>query len=129
MSSQSQPRPARWMRGNSTLTLAVILVLAMVALVGVWQAGWLGSGARARNAADLVALAAARAQQTGRPACEVAAEVAHDNAAELIDCEVITGWGEFVVDVTVEVPVVPKVPGAPDKARASSRAGVVAGVG
>lgn len=115
----------RSQRGSSTLIVAVVLILAIVALVGVWQAGWLGSGARARNAADLVALAAARAQQTGRPACDVAAEVAADNAARLVDCEVITGWGEFVVDVTVEVAVQPQVAGGPQHARASARAGVV----
>ena len=37
-----------------------------------------------------------------------------------------TGWGEFVVDVTVEVDLVPQLPEGPRRATAESRAGVVA---
>lgn len=113
--------------GGSVLTIAVVMVLAVVGMVGAWQAGWLSSGARARSVADLVALAAADAQQSGRPACEVAQQAATDNQAELESCEVTTGWGEFVVDVAVAVRLTPQVAGAPTTVRATARAGVVAG--
>lgn len=107
------------------LVACVVIVLALVGLVMAWQGSWLASGARARSVADLVALAAARAQQTGRSACEVAAQTALQNSARLVECDVTTGWGEFIVDVTVEVSLVPQISGGPQATTAESRAGVV----
>ena len=114
-------------RGSgSMLTVCVVLGVFLVGLVMAWQGSWLASGGRARSVADLVALSAARAQQAGRPACEVADLAASRNSARLSACEVTTGWGEFVVDVTVEVELVPQLPEGPRRATAESRAGVVA---
>lgn len=114
-------------RGSgSMLTVCVVLGVFLVGLVMAWQGSWLASGGRARSVADLVALSAARAQQTGRSACEVADLAASRNSARLSACEVTTGWGEFVVDVTVEVDLVPQLPEGPRRATAESRAGVVA---
>ena len=114
-------------RGSgSMLTVCVVLGVFLVGLVMAWQGSWLASGGRARSVADLVALSAARAQQAGRPACEVADLAASRNSARLSACEVTTGWGEFVVDVTVEVDLVPQLPEGPRRATAESRAGVVA---
>lgn len=114
-------------RGSgSMLTVCVVLGVFLVGLVMAWQGSWLASGGRARSVADLVALSAARAQQAGRPACEVADLAASRNSARLSACEVTTGWGEFVVDVTVEVELVPQLPEVPRHATAESRAGVVA---
>ncbi len=116
-------------RGSGTMMiLAVMIVITMVAVVGAWFAGWLASGARARAAADLVAIAAAQAQSEGRSACPVAQEAAAANQAELTACEVTTGWGEFIVDVAVEVELRPQIPGAPQAAHAESRAGIVSDV-
>lgn len=114
--------------GGSMLTLSVMVALVLVGLVGVWQVGWLSSGARARSVADVVALAAAQAQQDGREACEVADQTATDNNAELENCEVTTGWGEFVVDVGIKMQLPPQIPGGPETTHAESRAGVVADV-
>lgn len=108
------------------LTISVVLVLTFVGLVMAWQGSWLATGARARSVADLVAIAAARAQQTGQPACDFAEETAAQNSARLTGCEVITGWGEFIVDVTVEVQLPRPISGGPRATRADSRAGVVA---
>ena len=114
-------------RGSgSMLTVCVVLGLFLVGLVMAWQGSWLASGGRARSVADLVALSAARAQQAGRPACEVADLAASRNSARLSACEVTPGWGEVVVDVTVEVELVPQLPEVPRHATAESRAGVVA---
>lgn len=107
------------------LVVSVLLVLLVVGAVLVWQAGWVAAGARARSVADLVALAAARAQQSGIPACQVAEVVAAENAALLAGCTVTTGWGEFVVDITIEMVLVPQVVGGPRTVSAESRAGVI----
>ncbi len=107
------------------LIVAVMIALMMVAAVGAWFSGWLASGGRARSAADLVAIAAAQAQRDGRQACPTAELAAAANDAVLTDCEVTTGWGEFVVDVTVEVQLRPQIAGAPQSAHAESRAGIV----
>lgn len=126
MASSGQCRSHTDERGSgSMLVVCVVMVLLVIGLLVSWQAAWLVSGARARSAADLVALAAARAQQTGRPACPVADETAEANAARLVSCEVITGWGEFVVDVAVEVDLVPRFTEGRQTSRAESRAGVV----
>lgn len=111
------------------LILAVVIVLFMVATVGAWFAGWLASGARARSAADVVAIAAAQAQHDGREACSVAEETAINNNAALTNCEVTTGWGEFVVDVSVSAEMRPQVPGGPESVEADSRAGIVSDEG
>lgn len=122
----SSRRPVHDERGSgSMLVVSVIIVLALVGAVVAWQGSWLTSGARARSIADLVALGAARAQQDGQAACPVAEEIAADNQARVVECGVTTGWGEFIVDVVVEVELVPQVAGGPRVVRADSRAGVV----
>lgn len=110
------------------LVVCVVVVLVLIGWVTAWQGSWLASGARARAVADLVALAAAQAQQSAHPACEVAERTSAQNAARLVECEVTTGWGEFIVDITVEVGLVPRMTGAPRTARAAARAGVVSDV-
>ena len=110
------------------LILAVVIVLMLVAAVGAWFSGWLASGARARAVADVVAIAAAQAQRDGRPACPVAEQAAAANDAVLANCEVTTGWGEFIVDIAVDVEMRPQIAGAPQRAHAESRAGVVSDI-
>lgn len=111
--------------GGSALTLGVVIIVLLLGFVGATQVGWLSSGARARSVADLVAIAAAQAQQDGQPACEAAEQAAEANNAALSSCELTTGWGEFIVDVSVTVGVRPQLAGAPQTAQAASRAGVV----
>ena len=110
------------------LILAVVIVLMLVAAVGAWFSGWLASGARARAVADVVAIAAAQAKRDGRPACPVAEQAAAANDAVLANCEVTTGWGEFIVDIAVDVEMRPQIAGAPQSAHAESRAGVVSDI-
>ena len=100
------------------LILAVVIVLMLVAAVGAWFSGWLASGARARAVADVVAI----------PACPVAEQAAAANDAVLANCEVTTGWGEFIVDIAVDVEMRPQIAGAPQSAHAESRAGVVSDI-
>ena len=113
-------------RGSgSMLVVSMSIALMAVGLVMAWQGSWVASHARARSVADLVALSAARAQLAGAPACATAERSASDNHAELSECQVTTGWGEFIVDVTVEVSLTPQVAGGPRAVQADSRAGVL----
>ena len=69
---------------------------------------------RAGAAADLAALAAARAQQAGDTACAVAGETAEANGATLDSC----GLRGHTVTVTVSIPssVLPRAVGAEARA-------------
>ncbi|EPH03238.1 helicase/secretion neighborhood TadE-like protein [Propionibacterium sp. oral taxon 192 str. F0372] len=113
---------------GSGLVIAIIMVLAMAGLVAAIHGGWLASGQRARSAADIVALAAAQAHADGADGCAQGGRAAEQNRARLVECELTSGYGEFVIDITVEVEVLPAIPDAPRTARASARAGIVSDV-
>ncbi|SDD10128.1 Rv3654c family TadE-like protein [Auraticoccus monumenti] len=89
-------------RGSGTgLTLAVVAVLALVASV-VALVGWGALGAqRLRSAADLSALAGARALSEGGDACAAAEVTARLNEVSLRRCRVDGDAVTFVVSVTV----------------------------
>jgi secretion/DNA translocation related TadE-like protein len=91
-------------RGSATVwVLALSAVLALLATAGVLVGVASVARHRAGGAADLAALAAAGRTVLGDPAaCEVAAEVAAANGAELTGCRVTNGR---VVEVTVRVAV------------------------
>lgn len=93
-------------RGSGTV-LAAGMILALVALaVGASVlVGWLVSDSRAHGAADLTALAAARAFAAGGDGCEVAELTAQANEAELTACHVLGQRRSFVAEVTVRVPL------------------------
>lgn len=113
-------------RGSGTvLTVAIMMVLVLMAAVGVWISGWLGCMHQARNAADLGAVAGAQAHQLGGDGCAVARATAELNGGQLSECEVTTGAGEFIVDVQVEVELRPQVRGGPTRVTEQARAGVV----
>ena len=89
-------------RGNATLlvTVAVLVVVGIAALLlvgGVARA----TGERVRGAADLAALAGARAQADNADACAAARSSATANGAEVVACRVSGDEVEF--GVTVEV--------------------------
>lgn len=90
------------------LVLALVAVFLIVAALGVGQAAILTH--RAGNAADLSALAAAdtaRGLRIGDP-CEVAAELAQLNGAEVLDCAVV-GPEATTVDVEVGIDLPPSL--------------------
>lgn len=103
------------------LILALVAVFLIVAALGVGQAAILTH--RAENAADLSALAAAdtaRGLRIGQP-CEVAAELAELNGAEVLDCAVVGPEATTVdVEVGIDLPSALSVFG---QARGRSRAG------
>lgn len=93
---------------GAVLVLVMVAVIAVVALAGVSIGALLSGQRRAASAADLAALSAARALQTGgvtaaagADACVVARRISEANGAELSSCRTL---GEDVVlEVQVEV--------------------------
>ncbi|SDS70216.1 helicase/secretion neighborhood TadE-like protein [Nocardioides scoriae] len=99
----------------ATALLGVLLTATLAAggVVGVVAAHRV-----AQSAADLAALAAARAVQDGRDPCAAAAGIATANRARLGSCRV-SGW-----EVTVEaVARTGRLPGGPLELHARARAG------
>lgn len=75
--------------------------------------------------ADLVAITAARAHLDGDDACDQAQLTAEANRVELARCTLDVGYGEFIVDVEVHAPLVPKPPLISYHVTASAKAGVI----
>lgn len=113
--------------GGSVLTLASALALIMVALTGMWIAAWSGDTSRAQGLADLVAVQAAEAHAAGADACQEADAVAKANSGQLDSCEVDSGYGEFIVSVSILIRLNPSLPGGPDQIKASAKAGILTG--
>ena len=88
---------------GSALVLAslLVLVLACIAAVLLLAGAIRAEGERVRGAADLAALAGARAQGEGREACVAAGESAALNTVEVVACRVTGDEVEFVVGVEV----------------------------
>lgn len=99
--SPSAVRPRRE-RGSATVHVAVLLVgLTMVALLGAVGGSLLVAHRRAAAAADLAALAAAEARDSGPgAACVAAARVSEANRAALTRCRV--DGRDVVVEVAVQ---------------------------
>ncbi|MFY0409565.1 Rv3654c family TadE-like protein [Solicola sp. PLA-1-18] len=86
-------------RGSGTVHAATVCVaLAAVALVAVQAAGLLAVKHRVTAAADLAALAASQAAETGGEGCESAAEVARLNGARLVRCQMVASVATVAVD-------------------------------
>ena len=122
------PRPASSddERGSgSMLTVCIVLLACLMAYGVVVYVAWLGCVHRAQSAADMAALAGAHAMAVNKDACGEARRIARENAAEVTECSTQRGIGEYVVDVTVTVPLEPSLPGAPTKITESATAGEV----
>lgn len=75
-------------RGSTTLLAVLLVGVAVLAAVSMgWWVGVVGLRHRAGVAADMSALAGARAWATGGEPCRAAAELAAENAADLVACE------------------------------------------
>ena len=98
------------------------VVLSVTVATLAW-AGAVQGRQRAENAADLAALAGARAERSGGDGCERAARVSQANGARLIRCEPVAG---SLVMVVVEVASASRLLRGLDvpPARARARAGV-----
>ncbi len=95
---------------GSVVVLSMILVCAAVVMcLGVARVGLASVlRTRAENAADSVALAAADQLALGNgsaAAKQVAAEVAHDNGAKLLECDCEGSAAEVAVELDLDVPI------------------------
>lgn len=110
--------------GGSFLMMGVIMVVLVVAFVGGLLAAFLNESRHIREVADLAALSAARAQARGQPACDYARQSAEANHARIVDCQIDTGYGEFVVSVDVESDSKIQLPRL-GKIKALAKAGII----
>lgn len=125
--ARGEPRtPARGERGQATLLACVaVVVIAAVAGLLVLAGAARAVGERVRGAADLAALAGARAQGENGDACAAARSAARLNQAEVTSCRVAGDEVEFVV--TVEVRGALRVGGGEYWFAARANAGMVTG--
>lgn len=95
-------RVAGSQRGSATV-MAAMMVVVIGLLAGVLVLGGVAraAGERVRGAADLAALAGARAQAENADACAAARSASTMNGAEISSCRVVGDEVEFVVLVEV----------------------------
>src|SRR3954452_13825745 len=109
--------------GIATVTaLALIVMVAATAMVGVLVGAAVAARHRAGAAADLAAIAAAARSYDVGAACRAAARIAGSNRARVESCR-LRGT---IAEVRVRVPV-PGVFGRLGPARATARAGPLVG--
>lgn len=99
------------------LALLVAFTFAMVLVA------WLAAARQAEQAAELAALAGASASVQGGQACAAAQESARRNGVAVHECLVRGGGRHVIVEITVEAPLEPALPGAPPSFRRSATAG------
>lgn len=89
----------------------------MTLLAAAWLASvlvvWVGQVGATQDAADLAALAAAGARARGGDACSAAASSSTRNGAHLVGCHVQGDGLSFVVEVTLNRTLEPRLPGGP----------------
>ncbi|MDO9378149.1 MAG: flp pilus-assembly TadE/G-like family protein [Nocardioidaceae bacterium] len=89
--------------GSGTVhVVTACLVLATLALVAVQLAGLLALKHRVTAAADLAALAASQAVESGAEGCAAASRVADANRATLSRCRLVGSVATVEVDATSE---------------------------
>jgi secretion/DNA translocation related TadE-like protein len=90
-------------RGSATvLGMSLVSVLVLLGLAGAWLEAVVADHRVAQSAADLAALAGARAIQDGRSPCVAVDQVARANSAATVQCSVV--GTDIWVTVQVEAP-------------------------
>lgn len=107
------------------LMVGVLAALLLFGAAAILVSGYAVAAHGARNAADLAALSGAQTMSGGGDACAGAAAIARRNGTTLTRCRVTGEAGDFVVAVTVEVVVDPRVRGLPTRLTQQAWAGVV----
>ncbi|MHA6512687.1 Rv3654c family TadE-like protein [Tessaracoccus sp. Z1128] len=108
---------------GSALVAGVCLVLVSVFMAGAVLIQWFYLARRAEHTAELAALAAVSATVEGSSACGAAGEAARRNHGTVTGCEVAVSGRAVVVQVTVGVPLEPRVPWGPSRLTRSATAG------
>lgn len=101
--------------------LIAAVVIATTAWVGIVAGAFAVATQRARSAADLAALAGARALLDGTAPCPASERIARANQAVVVSC----GFEGQVVTVRVEVASPIQIRGLPERVAAEARAAPV----
>lgn len=107
------------------LVAGVLAALLVFGAAAALVSGYAVAAHGARNAADLAALSGAQVMSDGGDACAAATTIARRNGTTLTRCRVTGEAGDFVVSVTVEVVVDPRIRGLPTRLSQQAWAGVV----
>ncbi|HET6153836.1 MAG TPA: Rv3654c family TadE-like protein [Marmoricola sp.] len=114
-------RSTRDQDGSGTvLALTVIILLVTVGLVATSATGAVVAQRRVQTAADLAALAGARAAQQGRDPCPAAAAIARRNGATTATCS--SDGSDVLVTTTVTARLLPGTRTLQARARAGPAA-------
>lgn len=101
------------------MSIAVLIAFSFAAVF----IAWFSAARQAEQAAELAALAAASASVAGEQPCPAAQTTARRNGVAVSGCEVRGAGRHVVVEVTVEAPLEPRLPGAPATFHRSATAG------
>lgn len=112
-------------RGAAGLLITVGMMLSTLAVFTVAAVfiAWFSAARQAEQAAELAALAAVASAVHGDAPCVAAETTAQMNGVSLRGCQVRGGGRHVVVEVTVEAPLEPALPGAPAVLHRSATAG------
>ncbi|MDT0200558.1 Rv3654c family TadE-like protein [Nocardioides sp. AE5] len=100
--SRPGPGPGEERGAATVLAVALVGVLVLLGMAGVFVTATGAAHRQAQAAADLAALAAAATLQQGGDPCEAATTIATANGAEVTDC--VVAGSDVVVDVQVSGP-------------------------
>ncbi|SDS52707.1 Rv3654c family TadE-like protein [Microlunatus soli] len=99
-------------RGSGTILLMTVVIFMLVLAAGFGVVGrYIVANHQARAAADLAALAGARAYGTGADGCLAAAANAIKNRHKLVHCDIVGDPTDFVITTKISQPVPIKMPG------------------
>jgi len=115
-------RPRAPDHGSGTALVAAVIVIGMlIASVAVMVGAYVMAANRARDTADLAALSAGAAAAAQSDPCAAARQAANDNDVLLTACTTVGDSLDFVVSVSVTVPI--RMPGLPGSTAATANAG------
>lgn len=107
------------------LVVGVLSLVLTVAFVAAVVTGYTLAAQRARQAADLAAVSAAKFAALGEDGCPEARRVAAANSARVVSCAQVGDSIEYAVSVEIRVPVRRMLPGLPGEIPATAHAGHV----
>lgn len=113
-------------RGSGTILLMAVVIFMLFLAAGFGVVGrYIVANHQARAAADLAALAGARAYGTGSDGCLAAAANAIRNHHKLAHCDIVGEPTDFVITTKITQPVPIKMPGLPRTLTVKAHAGPV----
>lgn len=105
------------------VTMGMSIAVLIAFSFGAAFIAWFLAARQAEQAAEVAALAAASASVTGSEPCAAAQVAAGRNGVAVSACDVRGAGRHVVVEVTVEAPLEPRLPGAPATFHRSATAG------